>query len=98
SAACQLLGADLGRVILYGAAISLPMAVVSGILYGGWISKRIFLPVPAIAIDRQAELPGEQKNPPPVPLVVLILLLPVLLIFASTIWGGPVLGFLGHPF
>src|SRR5262245_35772892 len=43
SAACQLLGADLGRVILYGAALSLPMAAVGGILYGAWISKRIFL-------------------------------------------------------
>jgi gluconate transporter len=98
SAACQLLGADLGRVILYGAALAIPMAIVSGIFYGSWISKRIFLPVPAMAADHQAEIPGEKKAPPPVPLVVLILLLPVLLIFAATIWGGPVLGFLGHPF
>src|SRR5246127_1250882 len=34
AAACQLLGADLGRVILFGAALSLPMAIVSGIIYG----------------------------------------------------------------
>jgi gluconate transporter len=95
SAACQLLGADLGRVILYGAALSLPMAVISGILYGGWISKRIFLPVPAIAGDGIIE---DKGTPPPVPLVVLILLLPVLLIFAATIFGGKVFGFLGHPF
>jgi gluconate transporter len=98
SAACQLLGADLGRVILYGAALSMPMAIISGIVYGAWISKRIFLPVPAMATDRQEQVAGEQKNPPPVPLVVLILLLPVLLIFAATIWGGPALSFLGHPF
>src|ERR1051326_389231 len=31
SAACQLFGADLGRVILYGAALSLPMSIVAGI-------------------------------------------------------------------
>ena len=98
SAACQLLGADLGRVILYGAALSLPMAIVSGILYGGWISRRIFVPLPAMAMDRQAYAPGEEKSPPPVPLVVLILLLPVLLIFAATLVGGPFFGFLGHPF
>src|SRR5215472_2715513 len=98
SAACQLLGADLGRVILYGAALSLPMAIVSGILYGGWISRRIFVPLPAMALDRQPEAPGQAKNPPPVPMVVLILLLPVLLIFTATIWGGPVFGFVGHPF
>lgn len=94
SAACQLFGADLGRVILYGAAISLPMSIVAGIFYGSWIGKRIFLPVPAMGSD-----PTEVKgSPPPVPLVVLILLLPVILIFASTIFGGPVFGFLGHPF
>src|SRR5215467_12041219 len=71
SAACQLLSADLGRVILYGAALSLPMAVISGILYGAWISKRIFLPVPAMAADHQEQISGEEKAPPPVPLVVL---------------------------
>ena len=90
-------GRGPGRVILYGAALSLPMAIVSGILYGGWISTRIFLPVPAMAVGRQPAS-RKAKNPPPVPLVVLILLLPVLLIFAATIWGGPVFGFLGHPF
>src|SRR5215475_15918817 len=69
SAACQLLGADLGRVILYGAALSIPMAAVGGILYGAWISKRIFLPLPAMATERQTEPSGEIKDPPPVPLV-----------------------------
>src|SRR5215813_4833954 len=98
SAACQLLGADLGRVILYGAALSIPMAIASGILYGAYISRRIFVPLPAMAMDSRTEAPGGVKNPPPVPLVVLILLLPVLLIFSATIGGGPVLGFLGHPF
>jgi H+/gluconate symporter-like permease len=94
SAAAQMFGADLGRVILYGAALSLPMSIVAGIFYGGWIGRRIFLPVPAMGAE-PAEVKG---SPPPVPLVVLILLLPVILIFASTTFGGPVFGFLGHPF
>jgi H+/gluconate symporter-like permease len=34
----------------------------------------------------------------PVPLVVFLLLLPVLLIFASTVWKDATLGFIGHPF
>ena len=96
SAACQMFGADLGRVILYGAAVSLPMSVVAGILYGGWIGRRIFLPVPAMA-QTNAE-PEKKVKPPSVPTVVLILLLPVILIFASTIFGGRVFAFLGHPF
>src|SRR5689334_1748887 len=41
AAATQLLGGDLGSTILYGAAMSLPMALVAGIVYGGWIARRI---------------------------------------------------------
>src|SRR5438874_7978604 len=79
AAAAQLLGADLGRTILYGAAVSIPMAIVGGILYGGWISKRLFIPVPAMAV-RELE-PGAQTAPPPVPLVILVLIMPVMFIF-----------------
>src|SRR5207245_10950579 len=102
SAAAQLLGADLGRTILYGVAASIPMAVIGGALYGGWISKKIYVPVPPMA-SREPE-PGKQTAPPPVPLVILVLILPVLFIFASTIAdlakspGQNVLGFFGHPF
>ena len=60
AAAAQLLGADLGRTILYGAALSLPMAIVGGIVYGGWISKRMFIPVPAMAA-REPE-PGDRQR------------------------------------
>ena len=100
-AAAQLLGADLGRIILYGVAISLPMAVIGGIVYGGWIAKRKFIPLPEMALRAQ---PEKQESPPPVSLVTLILLLPVLLIFMASITatanlpGKEMLGFLGHPF
>jgi gluconate transporter len=101
SAAAQLLGADLGRTILYGAALSIPMAVAGGIVYGGWIAKRMFIPVPAMAGVDETE---KQKSPPPVGLVAMILLLPVLLIFASSLTvamnlpGKTPANFLGHPF
>jgi gluconate transporter len=100
-AAAQLLGADLGRIILYGVAISLPMAIIGGIVYGGWIAKRMFIPLPAMALRAE---PEKEETPPPVSLVTLILLLPVLLIFAASITGTAnlpgkeLLGFLGHPF
>src|SRR6266851_5102770 len=100
-AAAQLLGADLGRIILYGVAVSLPMAVVGGIVYGGWIAKRMFIPLPEMAIRAE---PAKQETPPPVSVVTLILLLPVLLIFVASIIGTAnlpgkeLLGFLGHPF
>jgi gluconate transporter len=102
SAAASLLGADLGRTILYGALLSIPMAISGGILYGRWIANKIYVPVPEIAArvkEEKSDLP-----PPSVGLVILILLLPVLFIFASSIAdlvkfeSGGVLGFLGHPF
>ncbi len=103
SAAAQLLGADLGRVILYGVVVSLPMSIAGGILYGGWISKRLFIPVPEMAA-RCPQDEKQEKAPPPVPVVILILLLPVIFIFAATISdmaklpARTALGFFGHPF
>ena len=102
SAAASLLGADLGLTILYGALLSIPMAISGGIVYGRWIANRLHIPVPEIASrvkEEKSDLP-----PPSVGLVILILLLPVLFIFASSIadlakfQSGGVLGFFGHPF
>src|SRR5439155_16988688 len=101
SAAAQLLGADLGRVILYGIAVSLPMAVAGGIIYGGWIAKRMFIPVPAMAMRAEPEHP---ETPPRVGVVALVLVLPVVLIFIATLAGAvnipgkALVGFFGHPF
>lgn len=103
AAAAQLLGADLGRTILYGIAASIPMILTGGILYGGWISKKMFVPVPAIA-TRDIEVSKPTVAPPSVGVVVLLLILPVLFIFAATVSnlahtpGEAALGFLGHPF
>jgi gluconate transporter len=103
AAAAQLLGADLGRVILYGAATSIPMVLAGGVLYGTWLSKRLYIPNPPMAA-REAAVPLKQPASPSVPLVILVLVLPVLCIFAATISmmtkspGETVLGFFGHPF
>ena len=39
AAAAQLLGADMGKTMLYGALTSIPMAIIGGIVYGGWLSR-----------------------------------------------------------
>jgi gluconate transporter len=102
AAAAQLLGADLGRTILYGIAISIPIAVISGIVYGNWIAKRIYIPLPEMAAASEANHDG--RTPPPVWLVMFLLLLPVILIFSATMaslshipFRGAAV-FLGHPF
>jgi gluconate transporter len=103
AAASQLLGGELSRTILYGIAVSIPMALAAGIGYGTWIGRRLFVPVPEIAA---ASAPAKENDapPPPLPVVVLLLLLPVLLIFGSTMATLRNLPFrnaavfLGHPF
>ncbi len=102
AAAAQLLGADLGRAILYGSALAIPMAIAGGICYGPWISRRLFIPVPAHA---SIEPPASQDRAShSVGSVVLHLTLPVILIFAATVAdlaklpGRVVFNFLGHPF
>jgi len=103
AAASQMLGGDLAHTILYGVAVSIPMAIVSGIAYPAWLGRRMFIPVPEIAASA-LERQDDGRTPPSVPVVVLLLLLPVLLIFGATIadlahvpfHGAAV--FLGHPF
>ena len=97
AAAAQLLGADLGRAILLGVALSIPMIITGGIIYGTWIAKRLYIPVPEFALRQQEVVNGE---PPNVGLVILLLILPVLLILAATIAGpsNKVMQFFGHPF
>src|SRR5438105_4741815 len=43
AAASAIFGADLGRTILFGIGISIPMVVAGGIVYGKWIAGRIHL-------------------------------------------------------
>lgn len=105
AAAAQLLGADLGLTILYGIAISIPLVLIGGIFYGGWIARRIFVPVPAMAAQAASAVPETAARRPPSPASVLfVLLLPVALIFLATVAdmtampGQPLFAFLGHPF
>ncbi len=101
AAAAQLFHADLGKTILYGIALSIPMAIAGGIGYGLWIAQRIFIPVPEIAAKEPAQA---EANPPSVPSVLLVLLLPILLIFLSTgvslqnPQASGIFTLLGHPF
>ena len=102
AAASQMLGGDLGRTILYGIAVSLPMVLVGGMFYGTWIARRIYVGVPPMALNAAESSDGGPA--PPVSMVVLLLLLPVLLIFGATLatfYRVPLRGvavFLGHPF
>jgi gluconate transporter len=101
--AAQLMGADVGRTVLFGVLLSIPLVIVSGIFYGGWISRYISPAIPDLAgnKDMKAETAAD---PPSLLLTISLLLLPVALIFAGTVTdmahlsGAKFLKFVGHPF
>jgi len=101
AAAAQLLGADMGKAILYGVALSIPMALVGGMGYGLWIARRMHVPVPEAAVQEAESRAADPPHPLP---AALVLVLPVLLIFAASLAGhfrAPLAGFwqfVGHPF
>ena len=109
-AVAQILQADIGWVILLGILIGIPVAVLSGPLFGTYISKKIRPDnTPELMVSRDASDPI--KGEVAFKLVLSILLLPIVLIVAYSIvkWlvdaGGMQKGFLsnvfmllGHPF
>jgi len=101
SAAAQLLGADMGKAILYGVALAVPMALAGGMGYGLWIAGKLHVPVPESA---PAEPPAGGNDAPHPLAAAFLLVLPVLLIFAASAAefarapGRAAWQFFGHPF
>jgi Gnt-I system low-affinity gluconate transporter len=103
-AVADLLGADLGWVILFGMICGLPAMILAGPVWGSYISRRITKGVPDYIelreIDESRELPSFGQ-------VLAIILTPLLLILLSTTSGilldednalRSTLVFIGHPY
>ena len=80
AAASQLLGADLGKTVLYGLVIALPMAIAGGIFYGGWIAKRMFVRVPENLMPKVEHADQTETRRPSFQAVLAVVLLPIVLI------------------
>lgn len=102
-AVAGLLGADLGFVMLFGAVIGIPAAIIAGPLYGSFIAPR----VPA-GMPEYMEVPERRAGTalPPVGLILTLIGIPLVLIVGNTVAGmvleegngfRSVLGFLGNP-
>ncbi|KZF07481.1 permease [Rhodococcus sp. EPR-279] len=77
-----LLGGDVGLTILIGILVAVPTWFIAGHLYGTFIGKRIYLPVPdLLSGGPQVET---VENPPKPGVIIALLMLPLLLIFANT--------------
>ncbi|OCP03030.1 MULTISPECIES: GntP family permease [unclassified Ensifer] len=81
-AASELLGADIGLLVLVGLVLALPTWYLGSYIFGLWAGKRFELPVPAL-LGSPSEAIHDQKTPS-FGTVMLVLLLPLVLIFLNT--------------
>lgn len=81
-AAAGLFQVELGWVILMGLACGIPAWFASGILWGGWIGKRIMVRVPEDRVVGSER--AEDGKPPSIWVVLLVIGLPMLLILGGT--------------
>jgi len=107
-ATAEIIGADLGWVLLLGFIIGIPVTIIAGPMFGKYISRKIHVEVP-----RTFETPDNHllKNLPPFWQVASIIAVPLILILANTVsgvWANmhglkdifwiKLLAFIGHPF
>lgn len=80
--AIDAFGADLGKTLLYSILIGLPVAIISGPLFGKFIGKRILLDPPAELADQFA-IKGDRKLPS-FGITIFTILLPVILMMSGS--------------
>lgn len=81
-AASELLGADIGLLVLVGLVVALPTWYLGSYLFGLWAGKRFELAVPEL-LSAPADV-ALDREPPSFGTVMLVLLLPLVLIFLNT--------------
>ncbi len=105
-AVADILGANLGWVIMFGFLAGIPAAIISGPLLGKYLSNKISIATPAIN-----ESDTNIDNPPNPIGIMVIIALPILLIILKTVLLGNwfeenvfpksilyTISLLGHPF
>lgn len=106
-AVADIIGVNLGWVILVGFLAGIPTVIVSGLIFGNYISKRIFVEAPKLTLKFNDE--GD-VNLPNIGMVLAIILIPIVLILLNTTLQTfadsnnetfkflDLFKFLGHPF
>jgi len=106
-AVADILGADLGWVILFGILTGIPVAIISGPIFAKYISKKIF--IKPLEITDSDDF--DENNLPSPALICAIIFVPIFLIVANTVLNSPfipensiplkllyAINLLGHPF
>ncbi|WP_109437499.1 GntP family permease [Aquimarina sp. AU119] len=105
-AVADILGANLGWVIILGFITGIPAAIVSGPIFAKYIAKKISISIP----EQGTDILEDKKYPNPITIIAIIAL-PILLIVLKTVFLGDWMGenflpesitytiaLLGHPF
>ncbi|ANU19381.1 gluconate transporter [Planococcus plakortidis] len=103
-AVAELVGAELGWVILFGVLAGIPSMILAGPVFGRYIGKRIHLTIPDYMDIKEQEY---DKELPSFGMIISLILIPLVLILFNTLSavvldeGNQIretLTFLGHPF
>ncbi len=107
----EILGVDLGWVVMIGLIVGLPTAVIAGPVFGKFIARKIYLPAPDLFQNSGTEPGDDIEKMPSFGVIAVIILTPLLLIIMSTFiklgvdkgWMknsflSDILIFIGHPF
>lgn len=107
-AVAEIIGANLGWVILLGFIIGIPTAIVAGPVFGKYISKKIPVGPPDL-FEHQS--PIDKSKLPSFGLIASIIAIPIVLILVDTVTGlliskevleagflTKMISFVGHPF
>jgi Gnt-I system low-affinity gluconate transporter len=110
-AVAQIIDAPLGLVIMAGIIIGIPTAIISGPVFGNYISKKIFVPPPPVDQGLEGQVSLNAGKGLSIRWVLSLIGLPLLLIILRSIlelgekanwyepwWFMNFLKFLGHPF
>ena len=106
-AVAHILGVDLGYIILFGLVIGIPAAVISGPIFGSYVSNRIEVTIP----NYMEETIEDNNNHVHPGMIIIIIFIPILLMVMNTLvkhipqtaWLIPSsftiwIGLIGHPF
>lgn len=106
-AVAEILGADLGYVIIFGFLAGLPAAIIAGPLLAKRLSKKMHIIAPEDMVSKM-EVP---ENAPSAGTILLIIAIPIFLIVCNTVLNSPLFSkgslpewliygadLLGHPF
>ena len=102
-AVAEIIGAELGWVILMGFIVGIPTALVSGLFFGKYISKKIHIDAP------EEVATNSQNNLPNIGITLCIISVPIFLILLNTFLDSGLIAdinpklknaieLIGHPF